>query len=103
MLLVGMGSLWIYKGCDKCGWRFGGRGFVGVPILSLKLGLSFGFALNFCCGYQCICRFMVGAVEGCCRGDGDGFTVGLRRWLRIWAKFVLCCSGSMGLCVLQWV
>ena len=51
MLLVGMGLLWIYEGCDKCGRRFGGRGFVGVPILSLKLGLSFGFALNFCCGY----------------------------------------------------
>ena len=28
VLLVGMGSLWIYEGCDKCGWRFGGRGFV---------------------------------------------------------------------------
>ena len=51
MLLVGMGSLWVYVGCYKCGWRFGGSGPVGVPIFSLILGLSFGSALNFCCGY----------------------------------------------------
>ena len=76
---------------------------MGVPILSLKLGLSFGSALNFYCGYQCICMFMVVAVEGCCGGDGDGFTVGLRRWLQIWVRFVLCCSGSVGLRVLKWV
>ena len=43
------------------------------------------------------------AVEGCCGGDGDGLTVGLRSWLRIWVRFVLCCSGSVGLWVLQWV
>ena len=42
-------------------------------------------------------------MEGYCGGDGDGFTVGLRRWLRIWVRFVLCCSGSVGLWVLRWV
>ena len=51
VLLVGMGSLWVYAGCYRCGWRFGGSGFVGVPIFSLRLGLSFGSALNFCSGY----------------------------------------------------
>ena len=24
---------------------------MGVPIFSFRLGLSFGFVLNFCCGY----------------------------------------------------
>ena len=51
MLLVGMGLLWVYAGCYRCGWRFGGSGFVDVLIFSLRLGLSFGSALNFCCGY----------------------------------------------------
>ena len=51
VLLVGMGSLWVHAGCYRCGWRFGGSGSVRVPILSLRLGLSFGFALNFSCGY----------------------------------------------------
>ena len=41
-MLVGMDSLWVYVGCYRCGWRFGGSGSVGVPILSLRLGLSFG-------------------------------------------------------------
>ena len=44
-------------------WQFGGSGFVGVPILSLILGLSFGSTLNFCCGYLCICKFMVRSEE----------------------------------------
>ena len=51
VLFMEMGSLWVYIGCYKCGWRFGGCGTVGVPILSLKLGLSLGSILNFCCGY----------------------------------------------------
>ena len=51
VLLVGMGLLWVYAGCYRCGWRFGGSGFVDVLIFSLKLGLSFGSTLNFCCGY----------------------------------------------------
>lgn len=53
-----------------------------TPILSLKLGFSLG--LIFCYGCQCISRFMVVAVGGCCGGGGDGFIVGLRRWPRIW-------------------
>ena len=53
-----------------------------TPILSLKLGFSFG--LIFCCGHRCISRFMVVVVGGCCGGGGDGFIVGLRRWPRIW-------------------
>ena len=53
-----------------------------TPILSLKLGFSFG--LIFCYGYRCISRFMVVAGGGCCGGGGDGFIVGLRRWPRIW-------------------
>ena len=51
VLLVGMGSLWVYAGCYRCGWWFGGSGSVGVPIFSLRLGLSFGSALNFCSEY----------------------------------------------------
>ena len=51
VLLVGMGSLWVYVGCYRCGWRSGGSGSVGAPILSLRLGLSFGSVLNFCYGY----------------------------------------------------
>ena len=50
MLLVGMGSLWVYVGCYRCGWRSGGSGSVGVPILSLRLGLSFGSVLIFVVG-----------------------------------------------------
>ena len=42
---------------------------MGVLILSFKFGVSFGSALNFCCGYQCIYRFMVVAVEGFCVGS----------------------------------
>ena len=53
-----------------------------TPILSLKLGFSFG--LIFCYGHRCISRFMVVVVGGCCGGGGDGFIVGLRRWPRIW-------------------
>ena len=105
VLLVGMGSLWIYEGCDICRWRFGGRGFVGVPILSLKLGLSFGFALNFCCGYQCICRFMVGQwrVAVVVMGMGSlwvyegGYEFGPNLCcvaVCLWAY--VCCSGSRG-------
>uniref|UniRef100_A0A7N2RE08 Uncharacterized protein n=1 Tax=Quercus lobata TaxID=97700 RepID=A0A7N2RE08_QUELO len=74
------------------------RSFLSLTlILSLRLDVGFGFGLNFCYG------FMMVAVEGCCGGDGDGFTVGLRSWLRIWVRFVLCCSGSVGLWVLQWI
>ena len=51
MLLMGMGLLWVYAGCYRRGWRLGGSGSVGIPIFSLRLGLSFGSALNFCCGY----------------------------------------------------
>ena len=40
VLFMEMGSLWVYAGCYRCGWRFGGSGFVGVPIFSLRLGLS---------------------------------------------------------------
>ena len=52
---------------------------VGVTILSLILGLSFGFALNFCCGYEC--QIYGGGGGGCCVVYGDGFTVGLHRLL----------------------
>ena len=51
VLLVGMGSLWVYVGCYRCEWRFSGSGSMGVSIFSLRLGLSFGSALNFCCRY----------------------------------------------------
>ena len=37
-----------------------------------------GFALIFCYGYWCICRFMVVAVGGCYGGGRDGFIVGLQ-------------------------
>ena len=50
-------------------------------VLSLRLG--FGFGLIFCYRYQCICKFMVVAMKGCCGGDGNGFTVDLRRWPQI--------------------
>ena len=40
-----------------------------------------GFALIFCYGYWCICRFMmvvvVGGGGGCCGGGKEGFIVGL--------------------------
>ena len=49
---------------------------MGAPILSLRLGVSFGSAFNFCYGYQCIYKFMVVVVKGCCGGDEDGFIVG---------------------------
>ena len=34
VLLVEIGSLWVYGGCYKCGWWYGCSGSVGVPILS---------------------------------------------------------------------
>ena len=41
--------------------------------LSQIVGLGFGFALIFCCGYWCICKFMVVALGGCGSGGEDGF------------------------------
>ena len=43
---------WVHYGFMQVAIDVGGDLVaVGVPILSLRLGLSFGSALNFCCGY----------------------------------------------------
>lgn len=64
-----------------------------TPIFSLSLtsilsnslsqiGFGFWFCFDFFFGgYRCICRFMVVAMGDYCGGGGDGFTMGLRRWL----------------------
>ena len=44
MLLVGMGSLWVYAGCYRCGWRFGGSGC--SDSLS-QIGFKFWFCFEF--------------------------------------------------------
>ena len=36
-MLVGMDSLWVYVGCYRCGWRFGGSGSVGLWVFWFSL------------------------------------------------------------------
>ena len=50
----------------------GGMGLMGL----MGVGLM-GFALIFCYGYWCICRFMVVVVGDCFGGGRDGFIMGL--------------------------
>ena len=44
MLLVGMGSLWVYTSCYRCGWQFGGN---GCSNSLSQIGFKFWFYFEF--------------------------------------------------------